>query len=65
MTLDPLLSRKFIFALTVVVLGFVLVILGRVQPTDWFNFAQMIGGIYVVGNIADQFVATKESNKLG
>lgn len=64
MNTDPLLSRKFLYAILVLLLGFVLVIVKTITGDSWINLAQTIGGIYVIGNVADQFVATKEQ-KLG
>lgn len=44
-------SRKFIYAITVIIMAFVLVIMEKVEPTAFLNFAELIGGIYVVGNL--------------
>lgn len=51
---QTLISKKFIYALLVTILGFILVALHQVKPDDWFSFVQVIGGIYVVGNIAEK-----------
>lgn len=64
MNTDPLLSRKFIYAVLVLLLGFALVALKVITGDAWINLAQTMGGIYVIGNVAGQFVATKEQ-KLG
>jgi hypothetical protein len=53
--MDPLFSRKFIYALVVVVMGFILTAMGQVSAESFFNFAQLIGGIYVLGNVASKF----------
>ena len=52
--MKALLSRKFIFAILVVVMGYILVLLGKVNAQEFFSFAQLIGGIYIVGNIASR-----------
>lgn len=48
------LGRKFIFALLVVIAGFVLVLTGKASVEQWFNFAELIGGIYVAGNVGEK-----------
>lgn len=50
------LGRKFIFALLVVSLGFGLVLAGKATIEQWFNFTEMIGAIYVAGNVGDKVV---------
>ena len=50
--LDNLNSKKFIFAVLVVIMGFILVLLRIVPATSFFSFATYIGGIYVIGNVA-------------
>jgi hypothetical protein len=57
MALDQtLISKKFIYALLISILGFVFVVLGKVTANDWFSFVQIIGGMYVIGNIAEKVV---------
>jgi len=58
--MEDLLSRKFIFALLALVLGFVLVLTNKVPAGDFLNFVQVIGGIYVIGNLG-----ATVANKLG
>lgn len=52
--MDQLGGRKFIFAMVVVTAGFVLVLFGKSTVEQWFNFAELIGGIYVAGNIGEK-----------
>lgn len=52
---DNLLSSKFLYAVFVVLLGFILVVLKMVESSVWFNFAEIIGGIYVAGNTISKF----------
>jgi hypothetical protein len=49
---NDLLSRKFLFAILVVVLSFILVFIGKITSTEWVGFVEIIGGIYVIGNVA-------------
>jgi hypothetical protein len=57
MALDQtLISKKFIYALLISILGFIFVVLGKVTASDWFSFVQVVGGVYVIGNIADKVV---------
>jgi hypothetical protein len=51
---EVLLSKKFIFALVAVISGFILVILDKTTADVFFKFAEIIGGVYVVGNISDK-----------
>ena len=48
-----LLSRKFIFALLVLILSFGLVIQGSLKAEVWTQFAVMIGGLYIIGNAVE------------
>ncbi len=47
-------GRKFIFAMLAIILSFILVVLKMVEPTDWFNFTGVIGGSYIIGNVASK-----------
>jgi hypothetical protein len=49
--MKTLLSRKFIFAILAVLLGFGLVLTKYLDANQWLNFVQVIGGIYVIGNV--------------
>jgi predicted RND superfamily exporter protein len=57
---SSLISRKFIYAILITILGFLLVVFHQVKPEDWFSFVQVVGGIYVIGNIADK-IALKQT----
>jgi hypothetical protein len=52
-----LLSRKFIFAILVVILAFTLTLMNKVTSQDFLNLAVMVGGIYVVGNIGSRMTS--------
>ena len=47
-------GRKFIFAILVTILGFILVLTGYVKAVDWQTFVILIGATYVIGNISDK-----------
>lgn len=51
--MDLLGGRKFIYCLLVVAASFVLVLLGKLTPSDFTSFAQVMGGLYIVGNVAN------------
>ena len=55
--IDKLGGRKFTYALLVTVLGFALVLVGKVPASDYLTFVGIIGATYVVGNVASK--ATK------
>ena len=57
MMLEKVGGRKYLFAILVVVLGFVLVMTGKVDPKDWFGFVEIIGGSYILGNVVSKFSA--------
>jgi len=56
---ESLLSRKFLFAILVTVLSFVLVILKLVTPEQWLQFVAVIGTGYVLTNTASKFANNK------
>ena len=49
--LKPFLSRKFLFCLLLTILSFVLVLVGKLTPKEWTDFAMVVGSIYIVGNM--------------
>lgn len=55
--LEKLGGRKFLFAVLVVVLGFVLVLTAHVGANDWLGFVEIVGGSYILGNVASKFSA--------
>jgi hypothetical protein len=57
--MQVLLSKKFIFALVVILMGFVLVLVNKVTSDVFFKFVEWVSGIYVVGNISDKVNDTK------
>ena len=52
---DNLLSTKFIFAIVVTAMGFVLTLTKQCTVEQWFNFVEIVGGIYVTGNVISKF----------
>ena len=52
--MEPLLSRKFIFAIIVISFGFIFVIVGKLPADSFMTFASIIGGMYVLGNVAEK-----------
>jgi len=57
---EILLSKKFIFALVALVMGFVLVLLDKTTSDIFFKFVEWVGGIYVAGNISDKINDTRK-----
>jgi hypothetical protein len=57
MITDSIGGRKFVYAVLAVALSFALVILGKLSADSWTTFVSIIGGIYVAGNVADQFIS--------
>ena len=55
---NNLLSTKFLYAVLVTILGFVLTIMGNVPADLFFNFCELIGSIYVLGNVVQKFAPT-------
>jgi len=53
-------GRKFIFALLGVVLGFVMVMTGATTAKEWMGFVELLGGIYVAGNVVSKFANGSE-----
>jgi hypothetical protein len=52
--LEILLSKKFIFALIAIVMGFVLVLMKETTSDIFFKFVEIVGGLYVIGNGVDK-----------
>lgn len=49
-----LISRKFVYAITFLVMGFVLVLLDKVTSEVFFQFGLGIGATYIVGNVVQK-----------
>lgn len=49
-------GRKFIFGILLIIMGFVLVLTNKVSVETFFSFAQLVGGGYVLGNVATKVV---------
>lgn len=56
---DNLLSTKFIFAMAALICGVVLTALRIVTGQEFFSFVEIIGGTYVIGNVAQKFITQK------
>lgn len=56
-------GRKFIFALFVILLGFILVVTKFVDSATWLTFVNITGATYVVGNLGDSYVKNKTTDK--
>lgn len=59
--MEALLSRKFLFAVLLVILDFVLVLIGKVTASEFSSFAMIVGGMYVVGNLGSGVIDTVRS----
>jgi hypothetical protein len=53
--MDNLLSTKFLYAILVTVFGFILTVTGNVPADIFFNFCEIIGGSYILGNVIQKF----------
>ena len=51
----PLLSRKFLLSLLLIVLSFVLVLVGKIEAKEWTDFVMVVAGIYATSNVASKF----------
>lgn len=54
--MKELLSRKFIYAMSVIIMGFSLVMVGKLEPQAFLSFAELIGGIYIAGNLGAKLI---------
>jgi len=57
--MEILISKKFIFALVAITMGFVLVMVDKTTADVFFKFAAVMGGTYVLGNISDKINDTR------
>jgi len=53
--LDKFGGRKFLFALSVVILSFILVLAKAATADQWMQFVEIVGGSYILGNVASKF----------
>jgi hypothetical protein len=56
---EILLSKKFIFALVVAIMAFVLVLLDKTTSEFFFKFIEIVGATYLVGNVSDKINDTR------
>jgi hypothetical protein len=50
--LDKIGGRKFIFAILLIVIGYLLVDKGKLTADSFLNYAEFVGATYVIGNVA-------------
>lgn len=51
--MDKLGGRKFVFAVVLTALSFILVLTKSLSAKEWIIFASGLGAVYVVGNLTD------------
>lgn len=49
-------GRKFVFAVLVTILGFILVLGGKVSAENWQTFVMVISGLFIAGNLGDKII---------
>ena len=54
-----LLSKKFIFALVAIAMGFTLVLMKETTSDVFFKFVEIVGGLYILGNVSDKINDTR------
>ena len=52
--IEKLGGRKFVFGMMLIVLSFVLVCVGKLETEIWTQFVSIVGGTYVLGNVASR-----------
>ena len=57
--MDQLGGRKWVYTLLVTVLGFSLVLFHYATAQQFFSFIVIIAGMYIGGNLGDQYIASK------
>lgn len=60
--LEKIGGRKFIFAMFVMSLAYVLVILKLMTTAEWVTLSKFIGSAYIIGNIATKGVGAINGN---
>lgn len=58
--LEELGGRKFLFAILVTVLGFVMVVTQVATSDAWMKFVEVVGGSYILGNVVSKFSGRTE-----
>jgi hypothetical protein len=53
--LEKLGGRKFVFAILVILLGFVLVLTKVATSDQWMKFVEVVGSSYIIGNVVTKF----------
>lgn len=54
-----LISRKFIYAMSFLLMGFILVLLDKVSTEVFFQFGLGIGATYIIGNVVQKKIEGK------
>jgi hypothetical protein len=53
--LEKLGGRKYIYTIIVSLMGFTLVMTGKIDPNSFFRFLEVVGGSYIIGNVVSKF----------
>lgn len=66
---NPLLSRKFLFALLIAICGYIAMLIGKMTPHDWNSLVVWCYGLFAganvvqgVGNAVTDMVAKTKTN---
>lgn len=62
-TFDNVGGRKFVFAVGVVILSFILVVLGLMGEANWVTLCLGVAGMYIGGNVAQKTFAGSDGDK--
>lgn len=60
--MDNLKSTKFIFCMVSVIMSFILVIVEKIGATEFLTFVNIMGGTYIVGNVASKFIKPESAD---
>ena len=63
-TFDSVGGRKFVFAVGVVALSFILVVLGLMGEANWVMLCLGVAGMYIGGNVAQKTFGVKIENEV-
>jgi hypothetical protein len=56
--MESLLSRKFVYAILIVILSYSLVLMDKFDAQRWMDGVIALGGIYIIGNVAARITDT-------
>ena len=57
--IEKLGGRKYIYTVLLTLLSFVFMLLGKLTPKEFLDFAIVIGGVYTAGNVVGKFSNNK------